>query len=333
MPITESNIKFYRAALTSDVTPAQNGGRLSATAVASGVKNNLFPDVPQSQRTAGATVLRKAFLKVETTANTELIAPNLFVMKASEGDDYYLLRPGTQTGTQDALTSRRYGLGTLAAATALGATTLTVTLEHAGAAALSPFQAGDPIIVTNRNTVTEAGDAEYLTAAAVAVSGGTVTLTLAGGTGRAWAAGDRVASVWQPGNLKAAVSAITPTSAAGTVTGAAIGVANTAGVVQQTWTLTFTSGSSFRLDGDSLGANLATGTTGADFTPANTAFAAPYFTLPSTAWGGVWATGDKLVFTTAPSAIAFWLERIVPAGAASLTSTAAYVGLDAESAA
>lgn len=54
MPILDNEIVWRPAALMSDTTPAQNGGRMGYAQLVSGVKNNLFPDVSQAERTAGS---------------------------------------------------------------------------------------------------------------------------------------------------------------------------------------------------------------------------------------------------------------------------------------
>jgi hypothetical protein len=63
MPILDSELLWRPALLVSDSTPAQNGGRMNfAASIASGVKNNLFPDVGQAERLAGSETLRTCFL-------------------------------------------------------------------------------------------------------------------------------------------------------------------------------------------------------------------------------------------------------------------------------
>lgn len=69
MPILDNEIVWRPAALMSDVTPAQNGGRMAFSQLVSGVKNNLFPDVSQSERLAGAVKWRKAFTLSDTLMN------------------------------------------------------------------------------------------------------------------------------------------------------------------------------------------------------------------------------------------------------------------------
>lgn len=92
MPIQASNIKWYKSALIGDATPSQNGGRLSATESPSNVKGNVFPDVPQSERLAGSTKLRKLFIKIETDPAIEMVNARIFLDAPSPGDDFVLLQ-------------------------------------------------------------------------------------------------------------------------------------------------------------------------------------------------------------------------------------------------
>jgi hypothetical protein len=85
------------------------------------------------------------------------------------------------------------------------------------------------------------------------------------------------------------------------------------GTVEETWTLTFSSGSAFTVTGahyGSLGAGNITG----DFEPLNPVTGQPYFTLASAGWGGTWANGDTVVFQTHPATVPLLLENFVPAG-------------------
>lgn len=50
------------------------------------------------------------------------------------------------------------------------------------------------------------------------------------------------------------------------------------------------------------------------------------------AFGGTFATGDTIAFTTQPAAIALWYKRVVPAGASSFSGNQVIVGIDCESA-
>ncbi len=322
MPIANTDILYRRAALADDATPAQNGGRMLATAITSDVKNNLFPDTRAAERTNGSDVWRKLFLHVSTLANEALLDAAACLQAPTAGDDFALLYAGTAVDTQDQVTGRPYGIGTAAAAYA-GDIDLVLTVEGGAAAlALDPIRAGDSL------RITPAGTPVDVVVDSVFVSGSTLTATLTATLAAAVAAGSPVAAVLPLGEISAAVDAPVLTSAAGTLS--AISPRNRGGV-QQVWTLVFTSSTAFRLDGDTLGASVATGTTTADFAPNNSGLSAPYFAIPASAWGGTWASGDTVVFTTTPAAAGLWLRRVTPAGAAPSVNNGAAVLVFGES--
>ncbi|MBF0171737.1 MAG: hypothetical protein HQK87_11755, partial [Nitrospinae bacterium] len=73
MPIQSSELRFYKSATVSDAS--SNGGRMSANEIPDGVKNNVWPDVPQGERLAGSTKFRKVFFKVANDDDIRLINP------------------------------------------------------------------------------------------------------------------------------------------------------------------------------------------------------------------------------------------------------------------
>lgn len=307
MPINNADLIYRRPALLSDATPAQNGGRMLSSAIVSGVKNNVFPDTRSSERNAGSDVWRKLFVHVASAGNEPLLDTLACVSEASPGDDFTLLYEGTATDTQDQVSGRPYGLGLVADAAAAGAVELAVQLEGgAAAAALEPIQAGDVLRLSPMSNPVD------LEVAAVVASSGLLTIQLAAPLANAVLAGTVAASVLQVGTLQASVTAPAITSAAGTLAGIS---ARNRGGVAQAWGLTFTSATDFRLDGDTLGGAVATGTTLADFSPANSGTGSPYFVIPAGAWGGAWVAGDTVAFETTPAAAGLWLRRITPAGA------------------
>ena len=130
MPILDNEIVWRPAALMSDVTPAQNGGRMAFSQLVSGVKNNLFPDVSQSERLAGAVKWRKAFIHVNSAQDTALLNVRLFLDSLTPGGDFVVFQPGTQTDTEDQIVGRPYGIGTLYAPIVGGAVQIQVACEH-----------------------------------------------------------------------------------------------------------------------------------------------------------------------------------------------------------
>ena len=343
MTILASELRIYRSAAVSD--QSSNGGRMSTNEVVDGVKNNLWPDVPQSERTAGSVKYRKSFIKVANADNLALINAYIFVETPTPGDDRILLFPGNQTNIQSQLTGseRMYGGGQLNANVSAGASSLAVMTE-AGATD-GQFHNGDLIRVSNMATVdATTGTVEYIRLAstgAVSYSGNVATLTFASGVTLAnayTAVATRVASIIEAGTIQGTVDSWARSSSVGSYGGwlgsgtppSNVVVDSIAGI-EQTWTLTFTSSTAFGVVGNTVG-SVGTGTIVTNFMPVNPDFSRPYFTLPSAGWGGVWASGDTLTFSTHPAAFPVWQKRIVPAGAGSLSGDQVIIAVVGESA-
>lgn len=101
------------------------------------------------------------------------------------------------------------------------------------------------------------------------------------------------------------------------------------GTEQDNWTLTFTNATNFTVSGANEG-SVGTGNTGVDFEPTNANTGQPYFKIDKTGWGGTWAVGETITFTTAPAAQALWLKEVVPAGIAQESNNLIPVGYYAE---
>ena len=336
MPILDNEIVWRPAQLVSDSTPAQNGGRMAASQAVSGVKNNLLPDVTASERAAGATKWRKAFIHIASTADAALLNARVFLDARTPGDDFVTLHAGTQTDTEDQVTARPYGVGTLNAAVSAGAESLQVLCENLAAyTSLQPFRVGDAVRISDRPSLGGAGNEEWRTLTAVTYGGSYATLSFTGnpldfGYGTA---NTVVSSVIEAASVQAAWSGWIETSAAGTYAEGTVDnvVAHNKGAIQQIWTLTFTSPTAFTVSGDTVGA-LAAGAIGADYAPNNPATGTPYFTIKAAGWGGTWAANDTVSFATAPASIPLWYRRQVPAGANSTANNYASVAIHGESA-
>lgn len=101
------------------------------------------------------------------------------------------------------------------------------------------------------------------------------------------------------------------------------------GTEQDNWTLTFTSATNFTVSGTNEG-SVGTGNVGADFSPTNANTGQPYFTIDKDGWGGTWAVGETVTFTTSPSAQPIWLKEVVPAGTAQESNNMIPLGYYAE---
>ncbi len=334
MTILDSELKFYKSA-TVDDTPA-NGGRMSAAEVISGVVQNVFPHVLKAERDSGSTKYRKLFAKVANDADETLLAAQLWLDNPTPADDWCVMWPGSQTDTQGDITGseRIYGCAALSSDAAAGGSTLVVDVEDTSITGI--FHDGDTIRVTDMADPSAAtGNEEFLTiSGAPTVSGTQVTITVAETLANDYtvAAGSRVSSVYGAGDIKCSMTGWTETTAAGAYDEATYPpVLDNIGTIEQTWTLEFTDASNYTVSGDTVG-SVGSGSISADFAPQNPDLSKPYFTLEATGFGGTWAQGDKIVFTTHPAAVPIWEKRVVPAGAASLANNKITLVLSGESA-
>lgn len=337
MSINDTDIVWRKAAVSVGDT-GSNGGRMTATVIPSGTKNNIWPDVPQAERTAGSLKYRKVFIHIANDDDLTLIRPRIFVETATPGDDNITVFPGTFTDTQSAISGseRLYGGGSLNANTSIGATVLTVQTEGA---ALGCFQDGDLVRVSDKATVSSVvGNEEYVTIASsgVSYSGAVATLTITTPLSYAYSATNtRVSSVYEPADVVgfAENHQVTTVGSGDYNFGTSPVLVDSIGGIYQTWTLTFTSATAFNIAGDDLGTlSGVTGNKSSSFAPTNTALSKPYFTLSSSGYSGTYQAGDTIVFRTVPAAIPLWYRRSIPAGASSLSGNKVIIGIDGESA-
>ena len=329
MPIVDNDFVWRQPRAISNTTPAQNGGRMSTTAITSGVKNNIFPDVSQAQRTAGITQFRKAFVHVASASNIELLDGRVFISQVTPADDWVTIHLGTQTDTEDQITGRAYGAAPLVTDAEATDQVLLVAMEWLPAAsALEPFQAGDVLRISDG--VNE--EWHEIDSVVADSSNDFLEVTLVGQLAHAFDSDDTlVSSCIEAASVLASISDVVVTSATGGTLNSASLVAHNKGATHDTITLTFTSATAFSAAGLIAG-SLGNGTRSADFSPTNSGTASAYFTIPSTAWGGTFAAGNTVVFTLNPASIPIWYRREVPAGAGSLANDSVVVSVYGESA-
>lgn len=331
MSIIASELVWRKAAEVSDA--GTNGGRMTALAqaITTAVKNNIFPDVSQAERTAGSTKWRKVFVHVANDADLTLVAPKVFVESRTPGDDNVTFIAGTQRNTQSNITGaeQRYGSGQLNANVSAAATTITVAVEDA---ALTMFVHAMKIRISDKENINASGNEEYAVIDTVSYNGNIATLGLTAGITNGYsAASTKVSSVYEPGDVACVVANWTE-SGSGTYNEATYPVVcDSISTIEQDWTITFTSATAFTISGDVLG-QVGTGNVGSDAAPSNSNFSKPYFTLRSAGWGGTWTLGNTITFRTSPAAIPLWYRRVVPAGANSLSGNSVIVAVDGESA-
>lgn len=336
MPILDNEIVWRPAALVSDVTPAQNGGRMTFSQLVSGVKNNLFPDVSQSERLAGAVKWRKAFIHVNSAQDTALLNVRLFLDALTPAGDFVVFQSGTQTDTEDQIAGRPYGIGTLYAPVAGGATQLRVACEHnAEYATLQPFRVGDRLRVSDRPSTGGAGNEEWVTVSGVSYGTDFATVDVSPALVNSYATSNTlVSSVLELPSAVAGVTGVSVVSGSGSFDAATVGnlIAHNKGAVEENWTLTFTSATTFTVSGNTVGILASPGSISADYAPLNPATGTPYFTIKAIAWAGTFQTNDTVTFATQPAAIPIWYRRQVPAGTFSLANDFTSLAIHGESA-
>lgn len=312
MPIARADLKMYKSAAVNDT--GANGGRMSASQVASAAIANLFASVDRSERLAGSTKYRKAFWKVANDGAPVFYNAQAYMHSPTPGDDAITFFPATQTDTQAAITGseRRYGVGSLDASIAADVAEIDVAVEDGNTGI---FQIGDTVRVTDRATLDGAGNEEFRQVDDKSVLGNIVTLTLTEALENAYLASvTRVSSVYVCGDVKATVTDFVVTTAGDGDYDSDFLTLNNIGAIEQTWTLTWTGAGAFDAVGDTVGA-VGSGSNGAGASPNNPSFTKPYFILASGGFSGTYASGDTIVFKTHPAAPPFWYRRVVPVDA------------------
>lgn len=310
MAIQPDEIKLYAAKQMHN--EATNGGRMSANLIVSGVKNNIFPDVPDAERVAGSTKYRKVFWKIENPNNDILNNAKVYMTKFTNGDDWIVFFHGTQIDTQNDITGseRLYACAPLATDITAGDTSCTITLEDSSLN--NTFQDGDTIWIGDGT------NEEFHENVTVSVSGTSVTINLASGDSfqNAYSHTNTiVGSCYTQTEVKTYYDNLVKNSASGTFDDTNYPILmDSVGTVEDSWTITFTSATDFDCSGSAEG-NVGSGNINSDFSPTNSDFGQPYFTIQQEAWGGTWASGDTLTFDTHPCSVPIWFKRVVPANA------------------
>lgn len=333
MTILSSELLWYKSAEVSDDTT--NGGRMSANVITDAVKNNIFPDVSEAQRVAGITQNRKVFIKIANDNDLPMLTPRVFIETQSPGEDVVTFFTGTQTDTQAGITGseRKFGTGKLDATVLSGVSVITVLTEGGSGAPI--FIAGDTIRISDKTSVSDAGNNEEfhtIAGGGVSYAGLIATLTLVGTLANGYAAaGTKIGSVHSPSTIAATFDTVVNNSALGTFdTTSPKLIVDFLGGVEQDWTLTFTSATVFNITGNTLGL-VGTGTISTTTAPDNSDFTKPYFTILATAFGGTFVAAETITFSTRPASLPIWYQRIVSAGATSIGNNNFITAIDGES--
>lgn len=324
MAVTSTDL-VWRKSTSVSTTPASNGGLINlSAAVTTNVKNNLFPDVSQVERTSGSVTYRKVFLHVNKLSQDELLNARISLGGVTPAQDFVVFYTGTKNDTEATMNAARpYGAGLLAASVLAGATSLSVTPEN-----VAWYTTNTPIRVSDLVSISDGTNTNYVTVSAVTY-GATIEITCTA-TINAFASNAFVASVYSVASTKANYAAPVVTSVGGSFNSDTNLVVNARGTVDQVWTLTFSNSTSYTVSGDTLG-TLGVGTTTSDTTITNPSISAPYFVVKGTGFSGTFAAGNTIVFSTSSATVPLWLSRVVPAGTADVSNNFCSLAVTGES--
>lgn len=337
MSILPDEIKVFRSNTVND--SISNGNRMDRDAeILDAVKNNLWPDIGEGERTVGSTKYRKQFFQIDNVDDLTYADAKAFVETFTPGEDIITFFPATQDDIQDDITGseRLYGSAQLANDANSGATTLVANTEGV---TYDYFQDGDLVRISDKTSVSDGGNnSEYkrlAASSAISYSGDQVTLTLEGGESldNSYLAADtKVASIYEFGDVTTSFDNKQISSASGTYSHGSYPLTLfNDGTIEQTFIFTFTDATNFDCVGDDVG-SAGSGVIGSDFSPTNPDTGQPYFTILAAGWGGTWVASDTISFDTHPASIPLWQKRIVPAGSNSLSSNKAIIAVDGASA-
>ena len=317
MAIITAEIKRYRAAVNNDTT--SNGGRMSTNLITSGVRNSVFPNVSESERTAGITRWRKIFIKVANDDDLTLYNSKVYLKSITGAADYVTICEGNDNNVYSDLSSpRMYGCGVLTTDIAVSDTEITLLVEDTSMSIFNTASADNVIWIGNGTT------SEYFENVTAVKTDDSFTLTLNAGDVLAniySTSNTIVASCIDAGDIACSFDSVSVTSTAGTFDDTAYPILlDNIGTVYDSWTLAFTSASVYTITGASEALLASGGNISTPASPINSSFAKKYFTISSGAFGGTYEIGDTITFKTYPATIPLWHKEVVPAGAASYSN-------------
>ena len=335
MAIQNSEIKVYKA-ITNNETSA-NGGRRSNNLITSNVRNNLFPNVSQTERTDGTTKRRKIFYRVENDDDLTLYNAKYYFKNTSGADDYFVFYVGTNVDTQADLGSPRiYGTGILESNITAGDTTLTVELEVSSVADIANLAIFNTAISDNKIFISDGTHTEYFSAVTASKADNIYTLTLNAGDTIAYnysTSDTYIGSYVDLGDITTSYTTPVVTSTSGTFDDTTYPILlDNIGTIYDTWTLTFTNATTYTIAGTNTGLLSSGGNISSNASPINSIFNKKYFTIQSSAFDETFTTGDTIIFTTYPAEFSIWIREIVPANSSSYSNNTLIDALIGESA-
>ncbi len=264
-------------------------------------------DFSQAQRTAGATAVSKLFFKVASPEDLPLSNCKVFMQAVTPAQTSVQIFKGSPSDfTVDHPAPRRYGVGSVSVAVAVAAVSVVVAVEQD---ASDLFQVGDTVILRDTSAF------EFLTIDTVSVAGLNATLTFTTATVSAYSTDISCASCILEAEIKPEVLNYALTSASGTVDTVLNPIVPASiGAIDETWTVTWTSPTSYTVTGARTGL-AGSGNILASLDVLNPDFSSKYFTIPVGLFSGTFALGDTLTFDTTSASVAFYSQYEVESAA------------------
>jgi len=323
MPIITDDLQIFKSLTVSD--NASNGGRMNPSSqVTSGVRNNILPNTTQAERDAGITRYRKVFCANRNSDNLELQYPYVHMTSDTPADDAVFLVLGDFRNIQSDLNLSanvpwRGGVGDLETALSVSDTEIRVQFEDSD---LRIYPNTTEAPAGNRKLwIGEGATEEMVTWSSYTVDSTVIVYTLTSGVINDYTTAAKVAHVYtQDEDIIPSSDDWTETSTLGTYDETTYPlVLDNLGTIDDEWTLTFTSATAFNVEGLYTG-SVGSGNISSLLSPINPGTSSPYFTLSNLGWGGTWASGNTVTFSTKPSAISFWVVQDVPANTPSFSN-------------
>ena len=285
----------------------------------------MFPNVTNTERTAGVTRYRKFFLRNENSSDLTLGTTRIWISERSSAADYFQITGGTDTDIESAADdyTNWSGTGLLASSVSSGEAQIEVTYDTS-----SGVYSGESVYLhiddgSNQQEVKVDGTPSFI--------GNTATIDISGELNYNFTLTTTIVSTKvNLGDIEASSDSWAETSGSGTYNESSYPlVTYNVGTVKDSWTLTFSNATTFSVSGTSTG-SVGSGTTSSNFQPANGA--SYYFKINKDGWGGTWADGDTVTFNTVHAGQGIWLKEVVPPGTASYSNSTVEIEWEGESA-
>lgn len=325
MAIATTDFNLYPA------TSQDGGRRLGLSTVARSAVGSVIPRITAAEYAAGYDRTYKLFVVNENDADETAYDCFLILDKPTAGDDWGVIYAGTaRDDASDHSSPTLYGAAYLSSDYTAGDPTIEVEVEDVSLVGL--FADGQTFFVVDKATQ-ESGTGnreKAVVSGSPSVSDTTLTITLATTLANSYAVvdGARACSAIDVGDLACSVDNWAESfSGTGSYdeTGFPV-VLDNQGVIEQTWTIEFTSATEFTCTGDTLGTLSLVGDVSVDYAPINPINGKPYFTLLAGGHGGTAAALDTIVMQTHAAESGFYLELIGPAsGTQTASSLAPYI--------